>query len=207
MLLKNKRVNILNSIIATLLVAIMLLFYSCSKKAEETRVLVVRDSLPAMFTKDVNTLVSDSGIIRYKIIAKEWMIFDKKSPSYWSFEKGVYLEKFDTLLHVEASIEADTAYFFDKKKLWELKGNIHIKNQKEETFDTEQLFWDQNTKRVYSKKFIRIQQIDKVITGYGFESNEQFTNYEIRNSGGIFPFDTSSNDSIRTDSIQKDSLN
>lgn len=46
-----------------------------------------RDSLPSMKTLGVTTLISDSGITRYKIITEEWEIYDKKNPPYWAFEK------------------------------------------------------------------------------------------------------------------------
>ena len=71
-----------------------------------------RDSVPVMDTRGVTTLISDSGLIRYRINTEEWKVFDRKNPPYWAFEKGVYLEKFDTLFRIEASIEADTAYFY-----------------------------------------------------------------------------------------------
>ena len=74
-----------------------------------------RDSLPVMDTRGVTTLISDSGMIRYRINTEEWKVFDRKVPPYWAFEQGVYLEKFDTLFQVEASIEADTAYFYNKE--------------------------------------------------------------------------------------------
>ena len=37
--------------------------------------------------------------------------------------------------------------------------------------------------------FIRIRQKDRIITGFGFESNQQFTNYIIRKTQGIFPIE------------------
>ena len=77
------------------------------------------------------------------------------------FEKGVYLEKFDSLFHIDASIKADTAYYYEKKKLWELRSNVHIRSQRGDKFDTDLLFWDEKQERVYSDKFIRIEQEDK----------------------------------------------
>ena len=137
-------------------------------------------------------------------------IYDKKNPPYWAFEKGVYLEKFDSLFHIDASIKADTAYYYEKKKLWELRSNVHIRSQRGDKFDTDLLFWDEKQERVYSDKFIRIEQEDKIITGYGFESNQQMTEYQIYNNTGIFTVeDTAPADSTkavanstRTDSIR-----
>ena len=156
----------------------LLLFSSCSgKKKELGAAITERDSLPVMDTRGVESLVSDSGVISYRLSAEEWLVYDKKTPSYWSFEKGVYVEKFDSLFQVEASIKADTAYYYDKQKLWKLIHNVHIQNQKGENFDTELLYWDQNKKRVYSDKAVRVEQVDRIIYAEGFESNEQMTKY------------------------------
>jgi LPS export ABC transporter protein LptC len=169
---------------------LLLLFISCSGgKKNLGEAITERDSLPVMSTLGVTTFVSDSGVVRYKVITEEWLMFDRKRPSYWAFEKGVYLEKFDSIFQVEASIKADTAYFYDKDKLWKLIGDIEIQNLKGERFDTELLYWNQNTGKVYSDKRIRIEQIDRIIIGQGFESNQQMTDYKINNIEGIFYVD------------------
>ncbi|MDR1004678.1 MAG: LPS export ABC transporter periplasmic protein LptC [Prevotellaceae bacterium] len=148
-----------------------------------------RDSLPVMDTEGVTSLISDSGVTRYRVKTKEWLVYDRKTPSYWAFEKGIYLEKFDTLFDVEASIKADTAYYYDKKRLWELIGNVDIVNVKGERFQTELLYWDQNKRTVYSDKFVRITQPERIITSLGFDSNEQMTVYTFRKPQGIFYFE------------------
>lgn len=183
-----------------------LLFSSCSGgKKDLGAAITERDSLPVMDTRGVTTLVSDSGVTRYRVNTEEWLIFDRKSPSYWAFEKGIYLEKFDSLFQVEASIKADTAYHYDKERLWKLMGNVHIQNLKGEKFDTELLYWDQNKHKVYSDKRVRIEQPDQVIYAIGFESDEQLNKYRFFKTEGIFyvdeentaPMDTLQNDSIK----------
>lgn len=146
-----------------------------------------RDSVPIMTTRDVSTYVSDSGVVRYKIITEEWKVFDRLNPSRWTFEKGIYLEKFDNKLTIVATIVADTAYYYDKEELWELRGNVHIENEQDEQFDTQMLFWNQKTKMVYSDQHIRIRQQKRIITGQGFTSNQNFTDYTIRQTQGVFP--------------------
>ena len=171
-------------------IVMLLLFSSCGgKKKELGEAITERDSLPSMATLGVITYISDSGVTRYRMEAEEWLMYDRKRPSYWAFEKGVYLEQFDSLFNVDASIKADTAYFYDKQKLWKLMGHVDIKNQKGERFNTELLYWNQATERVYSDRFIRIEQPDRIITGYGFDSNQQMTIYQIKNMGGIFYVD------------------
>ena len=183
----------------------LLLFSSCSgKKKELGDAITEGDSMAVMDTRGVTTLVSDSGVTRYRINTEEWLVFDRKNPPYWAFEKGVYLEKFDSIFQVEASIKADTAYFFNKEELWKLMGNVHIQNLKGEQFDTELLYWDQRTQRIYSDEFIRIEQPDRIITGHGFESNQQMTVYTIRKPEGIFYVDE---EAAAADSLQTDTIN
>ena len=196
------------SITTALAVVMLLLFSSCSgKKKELGAAITERDSLPVMDTRGVVTLVSDSGVIRYRLNAEEWLVYDKKDPPYWAFEKGVYVEKFDSLFQVEASIKADTAYYYDKKKLWKLISNVHIQSQKGELFDTELLYWDQNAKKVYSDKAVRVEQTDRIIYAEGFESNEQMTKYTFfKVNNTIFYVDEESAATVPADSVQNDSV-
>ena len=197
------------NITAAILAAVMfVIFPACSGKDKNlAEAISENDTLPSMSSLGVTTLISDSGITRYKIVAEEWLIFDKKNPPYWAFEKGVYLEKFDTLFRIDASIKADTAYYHEKKKLWELKGNLQIHSQRGDKFQTDLLFWDEKKEKVYSDKFIQIEQEDKVIKGYGFESNQDLTEYEIKNTTGIFTVEDTApaTPPQKTDSIQADS--
>ena len=166
----------------------LFLLSACShKKQPMTDAITNRDSVPVMVTREVSTYISDSGVVRYKIIAEEWQVYDRLNPSRWIFDKGVYLEKFNHDLSIEATILADTAYYYDKQELWELRGNVHIENEQDEQFDTQLLFWNQKTKQVYSDQHIRIRQQKRIITGIGFNSNQDFTNYTIRQTQGIFP--------------------
>ncbi|WP_307759182.1 LPS export ABC transporter periplasmic protein LptC [uncultured Mediterranea sp.] len=199
--------RMLSITIAVGAMVMLVLFSSCSgRKKELGEAITERDSLPVMDTRGVVTLVSDSGIIRYRVNAEEWKVYDRKSPSYWAFEKGVYVEKFDSLFQVEASIEADTAYYYDKQKLWKLMSNVHIRNLKGEKFDTDLLFWDQNKKKVYSDRQVRIEQPDQIIYAVGFESDEQMTKYKFFKTNGIFYIDeetgTAPADTLQADTVK-----
>ena len=71
------------SITVALAAVMLLLFSSCSgKKKELGAAITERDSLPVMDTRGVESLVSDSGVISYRLSAEEWLVYDKKTPSY-----------------------------------------------------------------------------------------------------------------------------
>ncbi len=180
----------------------LFLLSACGRKKNPvTDAITNRDSVPVMTTRDVSTYISDSGVVRYKIIADEWRVYDRLDPTRWTFEEGIYLEKFNNDLSIEATIVADTAYYYDQQELWELRGNVHIENEQDEQFNTQLLYWNQKTKKVYSDLYIRIRQQKRIITGIGFTSNQEFTNYTIKQTQGIFPIseDDNANDNVNED--------
>ena len=72
-------INFLN-ITAAAWAAVMFLFLpSCGGKKQNLADAVSEgDSLPDMHTTGVTTLISDSGLIRYKIVTEEWLGFRKR---------------------------------------------------------------------------------------------------------------------------------
>ena len=182
-------------------VVVMLLLFTASCNGDNKEVVVVAfdpETTYTLRTTDYTTQFSDSGITRYRAIAKEFLKFDKAKEPFSYFPEGIYVEKFDTLFNIEASLKADTAYNYEKKGLWKLIGNVRVENLEGKKFETSLLFWDQKEEKVYSDKYIRIQEDDKIITGIGFESNQNMTQYKIFNSQGVFPV----SESVTTDSTQ-----
>lgn len=143
--------------------------------------------IPTMLTRDVETLISDSGVTRYRIVTPIWYVYDEVEEPYWRFPEGLNLNKYDNFFRTEATVRADSAIYQKRKQTWQLDGNVSISNVMNEKFLTQQLFWDQRTHKLYSDSFIHIERTDRVLEGYGFESNEQLTRYTIKKVSGIFP--------------------
>lgn len=187
------------SIAIVFMAVAMLLFCflaACNREVkEEVEIGFNPDSTYTMKAVDVVTLVSDSGITRYKVQTHEWYMFGEASEPYWYFPKKLHLEKFDSLFRVEASVDADTAYFYQHRKLWKLIGHVRVRSLQGEQFETSVLYWDQNLEKVYSDQFIRITKGEFVNTGQGFESNQALTQYRIFNSAAEIPFEDRSPDS------------
>ena len=161
---------------------------SCSNdKPDKIGAVVDRTKLPKLHATEITTIISDSGITRYRITASRWDVFDKANQPYQEFPDGIYFEKFDANLKVDANIQSKYARFNDNDQLWELRGKVRAMNLQGELFETEKLFWNQRQARFYSDTLIKITQATRIITGIGFESNETMTHYLIKNPQGTFP--------------------
>lgn len=174
-----------NLSVVTVFLSVMAFFFiSCKEEVKSTVDLHYdADRVPSLNTDSVTMLISDSGLIRYKVIAKTWEIFDRAKDPHWFFPDGLYVEQFDTIFSIVATVKADTAWNFTSKKLWKLKGHVVIRNKLGETFKSEELFWDQRQQKVYSKKYVEVFRPDKMtLHGMGgFEANQQMTEYRFWN--------------------------
>lgn len=161
---------------------------ACSEDRRETIAISADpETFPTMKTLNVSTMISDSGYTRYHITTPLWLMFEEAQDPHWNFPEGIFVVKFDTAMVEDGTFTADTALYFSKKKLWRFDRNVRMRNVNGDRFLTQQLFWDQVTHKIYSDSFIHIERPDKVIEGYGFESNENMTAYTIRRPSGIFP--------------------
>ncbi len=81
-------------ITTTFAVVVMLLMASCGKENKEVvEVTFDPENTYTLRTTDVSSLISDSGITRYRMNAKEWLVFGGKAKEPYSyFPQGVYVE-------------------------------------------------------------------------------------------------------------------
>jgi hypothetical protein len=164
---------------------------ACQEEKKEIIAAVENRALtPRMHTDSVTTVVSDSGITRYRISAPVWDVFDVVAEPYWNFTDGIRFERFDMNLKVDANIHANYAKYLTNKQLWELKDKVRATNIEGDLFVTEQMFWDERAAKIYSDSLITITKTDgsKLVGRSGFESNQQLTKYTIKNNNGNIPY-------------------
>ena len=183
--------KILKNVATAILVVVVLFGAAACSKEEAPKLEAVKDrkKLPGLAATKITTVISDSGITRYRIYTDQWDVFDRAAEPYWNFPKGLHFERFDKRLNIDANFHSKTAKYYEYKKLWEFRGNVKAVNIKGEMFETDLLYWDQTQERIYSDKFIRVTQATRVITAYGFESDQSLIRYNFKNVEGIFALD------------------
>lgn len=151
------------------------------------------DSLAFMTANGVSTLISDSGVIRYKLIAEDWQIHNSTTPATWKFLHGFFMERFDENMHTDLFVQADTAYLH-KQQLWELRGRVVVKNMQGTLFLTQELFWNMDEHIMYNHQHMDIYMPDRELHGSEFRSNEAMTDYLVKNAKGKIPVSDTEND-------------
>ena len=187
----------------------LLSFAACDEQKEHIAPAInPRDSVATMISYGVNTLISDSGVIKYRIVTERWEVNQSRNPSRWIFDKGLFLEQFDEKFHIQSYIQCDTAYYFDKNKLWELRGRVRILTKDGLRFSSEELFWDELKHELYSYKYSHLITPERQLQGTYFRSDERMTQYYVSNSRGSFEMSDIDGSSNMTDSarVSQDSV-
>ena len=163
---------------------------ACQNPVEHTAPAIHnRDSVAMMTSYGVNTLISDSGVIKYRIVTERWEVNTNRVPSRWIFDKGMLLEQFDEKFHINSYIQCDTAYYFDQERVWKLYGRVRILTKDGLRFTSEQLTWDENKHELSSNVFSKLITPERTLQGSYFWSDERMTRYFVSNSKGSFEKD------------------
>ena len=100
---------------------------ACSKKKVEVKNLAVNpDSLYTARMVALNTLISDSGLIRYRMTAPELLIYERNDRNEWVFPRGLVLRPYDLKSGSQVFIKADSAIRRPLKEEWELIGHVLV---------------------------------------------------------------------------------
>lgn len=203
---KNSRTRLVMRIILAVIATAGIVAWLLMPEKEEQQHYVPNvgdgSTVPTMATSDVSTFISDSGYTKYHITADVWQMFEDAEEPFWRFPVGLYLEQYDRDLTPSAHVVCDSAIYFSRKRLWRLDGNVVMVNTARDSFLTEQLFWDQNSRKVYSDSFIHIVRTERIIEGYGFESDQNMLYYTVNRPTAILPTEgMASERGVRKDSV------
>lgn len=159
--------------------------FSCENEISKIKTITSTEVLPSITADDYEMLFSDSAVIQFKMQTPLFIRHDIEKDPYTEFPKGVKIEKYDRKMKIVSSITAEYAKNFDSDERWEAKTNVIATNLNGDTLKTEYLVWDTHRQKIYSDQFVKFIRKDKIITGIGFESNQDFTEYKIKNIKGI----------------------
>ena len=131
-------------------------------------------------------IYSDSGKVQMKLIAPVIKQYSKHERPNLEFPEGIHIYFYDDNLEYMSELQADYAIYYNEEKYWTARGNIIAENfEKKEKLNTEELFWDEKTQKIYSNSFSRIENKDGTFYGQrGFEANQKLTNWKLKSSRG-----------------------
>lgn len=164
-----------------------ILLFSCGS-AKEADDAVNEEGLMTEYSEHLTVLMSENGRRSYHFTAPLVEGYALAREPYREFRKGVKIITYqdDSLSTVDVTLVANYAIYFEKRKLWEAKGNVVVEKSDGKTLYTQQLFWNSITGKIYSNVDSKIVQNEgtDVFVGEGFESDEAFKEWQFRRMKG-----------------------
>ncbi len=173
-----------------------ILLCSCEERAPEIDP-AADEALMTEYSEDLTIIESQNGKRSYRFTTPLIEGYSQAREPYREFRKGIRMVTYqdDSLSSVDVVLTANYAIYYEKRKLWEAKGNVVVEKFDGKKLFTQQLFWNATTKKVYSNVDTRIVQGDRVdAVGAGFETDEEFKDWRFRYSKGQTEIDVAPRD-------------
>jgi len=167
----------------------ILIFNSCTTDAEMVTALENREHTATVTAKNSEILYTENGIVKLKVITPLTRTYPNSEEPYTEFPEGITVYTYNDSMQIESNLTSKFAIYYDKKGLWSASNNVVATNRKGEVLNTEQLYWDEKKKIIYTDDMVKITTPDGTQFGQGFLSDETFDNWEIKKPTSIFNID------------------
>ncbi|MCH7407798.1 LPS export ABC transporter periplasmic protein LptC [Belliella sp. DSM 111904] len=132
---------------------------------------------PTSIAYDVDLSHSDSTVIKINLKAKRQLEFSNGDNE---FPDGIEIYFYSKEGELTTTIRADRGYYIRKEDIYRGEGDVQVENlEKQQKLASEELFWNPTKKKIYTEKFVTIQDPQRLIKGTGMEADESFSEYEI----------------------------
>ena len=159
---------------------------SCENDIDEVDKIVKMGTAPQEELQEVTIVYSDSGYTRAVLISPRLQKFDNPKEEKILFPEGLDLTFYKPGKQAESKMTALYGALDIREKELVLKNNVVFINfTRQDTINTEQLNWSQDSSKVFTDKVVYIKGKDGVFKSHGMTSNESFTNYKFFNVSGI----------------------
>lgn len=170
----------------TLFFAAISLFSSCTTDVKMLASLEDREKTATITAKNSEIIYTENGIVKLKVIAPLTKSYQNGEQPYIEFPEGITVYTYTDSMVLESQLTAKYANYYEKKGLWSASNNVVAKNEKGEILNTEQLFWDEKKKTIYTDEMVKITTADGIQYGQGMVSDETFNNWEIKKPKSLY---------------------
>lgn len=158
---------------------LFLIFTACENDLAEVKRIVSKDEIAVEKAKNIEMLYSDSAIVKVRVKSLTLLRhLDKKDPRQ-EFPDGIEVEFFTPGGQVSSWMISNYAIRHENENKVIVRDSVVWESHDNERLETEELIWEEDKNLVYTNKFVVIRRPEEILYGYGFESNQEFTEWSI----------------------------
>lgn len=162
---------------SSLLVLVCLI--ACNEPKIETRQVITQDDVAVEVAREVEILYSDSAVVRVRVTGPVLHNINDRENARQEFPEGIKIDFLEPNLSVRSTLTAKTATRMQEKGLIIARDSVVFSTVKMEKLETEELIWDEKSRKVRTEKFVKVTKPGEVIYGYGLEAEQDFSYWKI----------------------------
>jgi LPS export ABC transporter protein LptC len=181
----NQQLNYLKRNFLPLFYTIILLsVFGCSSNSDKIEMFEYNGLFPDESARNIEIIMSEEGKITFTLYAPLMNKYYGENP-YMDFPEGITISSYSNG-EKHSTLTADYAINEEYSQRYEAQGHVVIVDLvKEESILTEKIIWDKMSTRIFSDvEITKIKADGTIDKGDGFESDEKFTKYSIKNPRG-----------------------
>jgi LPS export ABC transporter protein LptC len=164
-----------------------LLLPSCINDPAEVAKLREQLSDKVEVAEGVQILYSDSAKIRVIVTAPRMLSYLEVADQRQEFPDGLHVTFLDEFQDTSSTLIANWGVYRRRNNEITVRDSVVWQSVDLQRLETEELNWEEKSERIYTNKFVVLTQPDYVITGYGLESDQSFSNAKVLQVDGRIP--------------------
>ena len=159
---------------------------SCKNSEEDISKFIDSENIAVEQLTNSDIIYTENGHLKVKVISRKMERFSDKEERI-ELSGGVHFEfyKLDST-NTKSVLTCERATINNTTEIMIANNNVKLKGFDNKELKSEQLIWDKKKNLVYTESEITIQTDDEIISGVGFKSTPDFTEYEIKKAKGVF---------------------
>ncbi|OEK06986.1 LPS export ABC transporter periplasmic protein LptC [Roseivirga misakiensis] len=143
---------------------------------------------PSFESENVVIKLTEATVVKVIMKGKKQLQFQNGDIE---FPEGLEVTFFDENGEKTTILTAQKGFKSATDNLYRANGDVVVRNLiKEETLRTEELFWNPETKKIFTDKFVTVQTLTDIIPAEGLTAPQDFSTYQfIKPKNGEFQFE------------------
>lgn len=184
--MKKQHLHIIKNLVTAIVVT---LFFSCNNNYSDVQKVGVLQNQPIGEVEDIDlkyTEFKDDTIrMLANLLSPKMLDYSNRNFAFNEFPDGIELYIYDDN-NSKTTITSNYAIVYSETDIIDLRGDVQIATQENDTLFTEQLYYNQKLEWAFTNEPWLFKRSVGPLHGIGFDSDKEFKNFQMLEMGGDF---------------------
>lgn len=173
-----------NFLLKTAAIIFSCFFFLACENDQKTIDDLTRPKATTEEAKNIESFLSQGGMLKAKLWAP-YMLRSSSDTTFVEFPQSLHVNFFDSLGNLESHLDARYGKYFESLNKVYLRDSVLVYNLQGDSMRAPELWWDQNTQRIYTDKKVWVRRQGTILTGLnGMDSRQDLSDIHLKETSG-----------------------